>query len=484
MEAGAVRSWSLCVAVALCLCLCFPVCLGSSGASSAPPAAADKPDLPALLKKLENLPEAEKIPVLNQIAEAFLFQKDFEEAARRAEHALALAQARNNAWEIARAQLTIGSAYYGLGKHSQALDHLRACSAELTALENTPGGVPADILLEARSAIARIDIDLNRVGEAQKTMEPALAYIEKVEDPKERSAAYGLLADVYERRGEPGRALVFLRKASDLKEHILKEEGSRRLLELQARYVSEKEKQENALLAKKSEIIELALKRQTGIRHSLMSLSALVLLVAALIFNRYRLKVLAHRQLELAHAKITAQKDELDLANIRLEALSRKDPLTELSNRRDMEEKFEDERIRFDRTGRPFALIMADIDRFKTVNDTYGHECGDFVLKTLARVLRMSLRRLTWIGRWGGDEFLLLLPETNLAGARRVVEKIRDRIARTTFSWDGRELEVRLSLGVSFFQEGMEIEDLLREADQDMYRKKRAAKARAAGLPS
>lgn len=533
------------------------------------------------------------------IAETYLARKDTREALRWAEQALRLALVRGNDWEIVRARLTLGSAYYFLENYALSLEHLKECSTKLKELDGAPGGVPRDKLLKARietagwlgyafeknqdiqssldalqtgvdlakeagderstadflyriaagrfvkteyekaldaakrsnddytlsrclhdigsvyleqgdkaaaliflrqaldidikegkereiaivsQNIAEIYMSLNRIGEAQAVLERALPYIERVNFPKERAAIYGLLADVHERRGEPGLALAYLRKASDLEERVPKEEGSRQLQELQTRYETDKKRRENETLAQKNNFNELALKKQTAIRYSLIALSLLVILIAALIYNRYRLKARANWELKLANAEISAKKDELDRANVRLEELSRHDPLTGLSNRRDMMEKFEEEKIRFDRTGRPFALIMADIDSFKDINDGHGHDCGDFVLKRLAGVLRSSLRKLTWISRWGGDEFLLLLPETNLAGARRVTDKIRDRMARTPFSWDGQALDVRLSLGVSVFREGTEIDDLLREADQDMYRKKKAAKARPVGL--
>jgi diguanylate cyclase (GGDEF)-like protein len=640
MGVGVVFSARPVFAAILCLCLFL-------GATAILPAgASDTANLPALLKKLDTLPEAEKIPVLNLIAETYLARKDTREALRWAEQALRLALVRGNDWEIVRARLTLGSAYYFLENYALSLEHLKECSTKLKELEGAPGGVPRDKLLKARietagwlgyafeknqdiqssldalqtgvdlakeagderstadflyriaagrfvkteyekalaagieavetarklrdpgllsdcesavgfiyrdlkrwdtaleffqsalrsseaahderrtalalneigsvyleqgdkaaaliflrqaldidikegqereiaivsQNIAEIYMSLNRIGEAQAVLERALPYIERVNFPKERAAIYGLLADVHERRGEPGLALAYLRKASDLEERVPKEEGSRQLQELQTRYETDKKRRENETLAQKNNFNELTLKKQTAIRYSLIALSLLVILIAALIYNRYRLKARANWELKLANAEISAKKDELDRANVRLEELSRHDPLTGLSNRRDMMEKFEEEKIRFDRTGRPFALIMADIDSFKDINDGHGHDCGDFVLKRLAGVLRSSLRKLTWISRWGGDEFLLLLPETNLAGARRVTDKIRDRMARTPFSWDGQALDVRLSLGVSVFREGTEIDDLLREADQDMYRKKKAAKARPIGL--
>jgi diguanylate cyclase (GGDEF)-like protein len=129
------------------------------------------------------------------------------------------------------------------------------------------------------------------------------------------------------------------------------------------------------------------------------------------------------------------------------------------------------------RTRRPFALVMIDVDDFKAINDTHGHDCGDLVLKTIADVLRGSVRKMTGISRWGGDEFLLLFPETDLEGARAAAENIGNRVAQTVVPWKGKDLAVRISLGISVFRDGMEIDDVLREADQEMYERKRASKS-------
>ena len=126
---------------------------------------------------------------------------------------------------------------------------------------------------------------------------------------------------------------------------------------------------------------------------------------------------------------------------------------------------------------RPFALVMIDVDDFKAINDTHGHDCGDLVLKTIADVLRGSVRKMTGISRWGGDEFLLLLPETGLEGARAAADNIGNRVAQAVVPWKGKDLAVRISLGVSVFRDGMEIDDVLREADQEMYKRKRTSKS-------
>ncbi|MBN2207510.1 MAG: diguanylate cyclase, partial [Candidatus Aminicenantes bacterium] len=419
-----------------------------------------------------------KAMALNELGNIHLFQGRYREALELKTKALDAALLSKDDYTIASCLHDIGEVHMQRGEKAAALSYFqRALEIDLKR------GDAREVAISSRN-IAAIFLGLNRLRDAQQTLERALPFVEEVDRPAEQAAIYRLLADTHERRNDPAQALSYLRRASELGERILREEGSRRLQDLQTRYETEKKQKDNEALAQENRIKELALTRQTAVRHSLVALTVLLVLVVVLVFNRYRLKVRAHRELERAHDQITAQKDALDQANIRLEELSRQDPLTGLSNRRGLEEKLEEERIRFGRTGRPFALLMADLDDFKAINDTCGHDCGDYVLKTVAGVLTASLRKLTWIGRWGGDEFLLVLPETNLAGARRVADKIRERLARTPFFWEERRLDVGLSLGVGLFREGVEVEDVLREADQDMYLKKRAHKARAAAALS
>lgn len=419
-----------------------------------------------------------KALALNEIGNIYALREDYPNALAYKRKALDAALASNDEYTVSCCLHDIGEVHMRRGDPAAALTYLQRALAI-----DTRRGDEREIAITSQN-LGQIYLGLGRIADAQRTLESALPIVEKGGHPVAEAEIYGLLSAVHERRGAPALALDFLRRSAALKESVLREEGSRRLQELQTRYETEKKQQENEALAQENRIKELALTRQTAIRHNLIALSVLLVLIVALVYNRYRLRVRAHRELERAHGQITAQKNELDRANLRLEELSRQDPLTGLSNRRDLEEKIEEERLRFGRTGRPFALLMADLDDFKAINDTRGHDCGDFVLKTLAGVLTASLRKLTWIGRWGGDEFLLLLPETNLPGARRVAEKIREQLARTPFLWEGRRLDVRLSIGVAVIREGLEVEDLLREADQDMYRKKRGAKARTSAALS
>ncbi len=174
-----------------------------------------------------------------------------------------------------------------------------------------------------------------------------------------------------------------------------------------------------------------------------------------------------------------AEQFALALANLRLRETLRgqsiRDPLTGLFNRRYMEETLERELSRAEREQRALALILLDIDRFKRLNDTYGHVAGDAVLAAIGALLRSLSRAGDIACRYGGEEFVLILPEASLPDARRRGEEIREAIRDLAVIHGGVRLEpVRCSIGIAGFPEhGAASETLLRAADVALYRAKR-----------
>jgi diguanylate cyclase (GGDEF)-like protein len=159
--------------------------------------------------------------------------------------------------------------------------------------------------------------------------------------------------------------------------------------------------------------------------------------------------------------------------NESLQVLSRTDFLTGLTNRRSMMEALHSELGRARRSGEPLALLLCDVDRFKAINDTYGHAVGDEVLKTLAQVLRASLRGYDVCARWGGEEFLVLLPRTGLQGAREAAEKLRKGASGGEVRSGGHLLRVTLSVGLAEMGPEESLDSLIHRADSAMYEAKR-----------
>jgi len=175
------------------------------------------------------------------------------------------------------------------------------------------------------------------------------------------------------------------------------------------------------------------------------------------------------KKLMVANEQINAQKDELSKAYSKLETIARTDSLTGLSNRRDFLEKVSEEVHRFERYNRPFSLVLGDIDNFKTINDTYGHDAGDYVLVNIARLLKNTIRKQDLAARWGGEEFILMLPGSPTEGGRIVAEQVCNNIQFQNFSYRGSQLSVTMTLGVSGYKSDEDIETCIKRADQALY---------------
>ncbi len=152
------------------------------------------------------------------------------------------------------------------------------------------------------------------------------------------------------------------------------------------------------------------------------------------------------------------------------------DKLTGIYNRLQCDERIAQETARAERTGHSLALILFDIDHFKAVNDTYGHQQGDQVLMDLAGLVQEEMREYDFLARWGGEEFLVLSPETGRGDASALAERIRRRVETRTFGEAGR---VTISLGVSLYRPGADTaESFLQRADRALYRAKEQGRNR------
>ena len=155
------------------------------------------------------------------------------------------------------------------------------------------------------------------------------------------------------------------------------------------------------------------------------------------------------------------------------------DGLTGLANRRQADEALASELARTERLGGPIGLILADVDDFKAVNDRFGHPTGDLVLRDLAETLRENVREIDTAARWGGEEFAVIVPGTDLEGAAQVADRIRVALAEKEItSVDGAPRHVTASIGVATSGPTTTVQQLVEAADEALYRAKRAGKDR------
>lgn len=171
------------------------------------------------------------------------------------------------------------------------------------------------------------------------------------------------------------------------------------------------------------------------------------------------------------HTQLVEMGRSLDLAG-------RIDPMTGLANRRDVLEKIEREFSRAERHQRTFSMMLVDLDNFKRVNEHYGYNAGDDVLVEVARVLMSCIRSEDVCARWGGQEFLILLTETNLDGALALALKVNNSISMTEFKAQKPGIRITASVGLCEYQPSRTLQDCIALADQALQKAKQDGKDR------
>ncbi len=308
------------------------------------------------------------------------------------------------------------------------------------------------------SAVKLVEVERHRGNNraALKRAEEAEALALSIGDRSNLADLLKAKTLIHRNLGEYEKALEASLAFRSISEELHSEKRTRELDLLRVRYEAE---------ARERKIEQLRKQRET--QRKLIAAGAVGLAFAGVsLVSMYR--NMRYR------AKTTA---ELSRAYARVERLSRTDSLTGLANRRAMMEKLSAEEARYRRTGRPYAVILCDIDDFKRVNDRYGHDCGDIVLRHVADCFGEVLREHDVASRWGGEEFLLLLPETSVTGAVNAAEKARRAIAGSPVIHCGETISLTMTFGVSPGG-GLPVDRAIQMADRALYRGKDKGKNR------
>lgn len=194
-----------------------------------------------------------------------------------------------------------------------------------------------------------------------------------------------------------------------------------------------------------------------------------------LVLNTWLAAMLAIIVSARIQARLRRERDRVAEINRELLVLSTTDPLTALANRNRVDEVLGVQSRRSSARGVPLSVIMVDVDHFKNVNDDFGHPAGDEVLIRLADILRTSVRETDTVGRWGGEEFIIILPETDVASAERTAERIRRTVSAADF---GIDRPLTASLGVAGHGDRDDPARLVARADQALYAAKNTGRNR------
>ena len=280
---------------------------------------------------------------------------------------------------------------------------------------------------------ARTYMKLKDYKKAEKYLKIALTQSKEIGSKDVMQESYEISSELYSEMKDYKKAYQCLKEFSKINESVYGE-LSGNIAEIQSKYISEQKEKEAEIYRLKN--VELA---------------------------KYI------KDLTKANDTINKKNKELTEAYLKLDILARTDPLTRLSNRRDILDKIKYEALKYERSNESFIVMISDIDNFKSFNDNYGHDCGDFVLVNLANLMRSVLRKQDNIGRWGGEEFIFLMPKTSLEGGLLVAEKIRKKIENEIFYYRDIKLKITMTFGVHVYDRIMDIDYSINKADEALY---------------
>jgi diguanylate cyclase (GGDEF)-like protein len=175
------------------------------------------------------------------------------------------------------------------------------------------------------------------------------------------------------------------------------------------------------------------------------------------------------------YSREKSYKHALDLSK-KYQQLANLDTLTQLSNRRDALYILTKERARLLRSKEPLSIVLCDVDYFKKINDRYGHNGGDAVLIALAKLFKDTIREQDYVARWGGEEFLFILPKTDADNANVLAEKLQDNLNRNPINYNKSQINVTLSMGIEQFDSNQSIDEVINKADKYLYQAKHSGR--------
>ena len=216
-------------------------------------------------------------------------------------------------------------------------------------------------------------------------------------------------------------------------------------------------------------------------------LGSVIVLIGFLVFFERRLEKLVQSYTEsinITNMRLAEEKKKLQEAYKKIEGQAFSDSLTGLLNRRAILGYLKEEQARFERMGSCYGVLMCDIDWFKSINDTFGHQAGDYVLKELAVIMTGNLRLEDKVCRWGGEEFVCLVTNTNNKIIKDVAEKLRLAVEAQSIPWKGKNISLTMTIGMAVSEQGKSIDELINLADERLYRGKEQGRNMSVGSES
>ena len=393
---------------------------------------------------------------LNNIGNIYLSKEHFENALKFYNRSLTIKKELKDNFGIATTYNNIGISYQGLRSTAKALKNYNS-SLNMMKKLNDGNGIASSYF-----HIGIIYYEKNDEKRASYNLEKALAYAQNYDNKQIMISCYKILAEIYKNKRNYLKAYTAMKLYAQIKDDLVTIQTQKAVAELQIRYETGKKKKEIELLKTNASITDYQSKENEMFMVILVIVLIAVAVLGFFFYFQFRQKANSNKTIEEQNAKLIE-------AYTKMEELAKTDMLTGLSNRRDMYQKIKHETDRFERNEKPFAILMGDIDNFKKINDTYGHDAGDHVLTSISSLMLSFMRKQDIVGRWGGEEFLLLLPETDMKGGKKIAERLRSRIKNESINYKNHILKVTITIGISVYDRVHDVNESIKEADKAMY---------------
>jgi len=416
----------------------------------------------------------------NNLALVYKRQDDYTRAMELLQKSMHIKEEIGDQKGIAFCLNNLQSIYEAIGDFDKALEYLQR-SLEIIKEQGSESEYSRRIHNMGNIYYRKGDFD-----RAMEFYENSSALNEKYNNLTSLAADYGGIAEIYRKKGEFERAGEYYYKALDIYEKQGNKSGiTDTLINIGLMFTEmfETTKAIETSLRALNLALEIGSpKKETRICENLARTYELLGDYSNAFLYHKRFKELSDkimgaeqvRMISQVEARAEIEKREKE-AEIWKQA-SVTDTLTCLPNRRGILADISKQESLFYETGKPFTLIISDIDHFKQFNDKYGHECGDLVLIQVANVIKSIVEAKGLASRWGGEEFLMMLPGTDAETAMQTAEALRCAIEGKSVEYDGQQLSVTMSFGLCEFEADIDLDECIRRADEALYRAKESGR--------
>lgn len=378
--------------------------------------------------------------LLSNISAMYIERKDFVSGEAALKEALASKVIEPN--RLRSILINYGSMLIHLERFAEALDILDQ-ALKVLAETNDKEGVPVTL-----KNIGQAHMMLGNFDQAKGYLQQAYDLFLQYDERQKRLELYPVLIENFEHLGETDQALKYMHEYKELSDTFMDADAQERINNSATAFELEKKEKELALLNLERAQQEKDEQFKTTIFVSLMVIGSIII---GFIIIAYRIKA----------------KALVEVTN-----LSRRDPLTGIYNRRAITEFVDDEIVRSQRNDTDFGLLLLDLDHFKAINDTHGHECGDQALVHATNTFKSVLRQQDQLARWGGEEFIIVLPAIDPQGLAIVAEKVRAALEKSPLLCGGRNIRITASGGACMFAQHQNLHACMIAIDEALYKAK------------